>query len=73
MCKEYKIKQAGSVFKKKKKMATKNVSFCVKKGENWNCSPRSVLDPQSYPENEFPADSQLSEQGHKGQICLLRG
>ncbi|NXU54465.1 ABCAA protein, partial [Turnix velox] len=31
--KEYKIKQAGSVFKKKKKMATKNVSFCVKKGE----------------------------------------
>ncbi|XP_040437990.1 ATP-binding cassette sub-family A member 10-like isoform X2 [Falco naumanni] len=33
LCKEYKIKQAGSVFKKKKKMATKNVSFCVKKGE----------------------------------------
>ncbi|KFO12545.1 ATP-binding cassette sub-family A member 10, partial [Balearica regulorum gibbericeps] len=32
LCKEYKIKQAGSVFKKKK-MATKNVSFCVKKGE----------------------------------------
>lgn len=34
LCKEYKIKQAGSIFKKKKKMATKNVSFCVKKGEN---------------------------------------
>ncbi|XP_067164770.1 ATP-binding cassette sub-family A member 10-like [Apteryx mantelli] len=33
LCKEYKIKQAGSVFKKEKKMATKNVSFCVKKGE----------------------------------------
>ncbi|NXN71454.1 ABCAA protein, partial [Himantopus himantopus] len=33
LCKEYKVKQAGSVFKKKKKMATKNVSFCVKKGE----------------------------------------
>ncbi|XP_009805247.2 ATP-binding cassette sub-family A member 10 [Gavia stellata] len=33
LCKEYKIKQAGSVFKKKNKMATKNVSFCVKKGE----------------------------------------
>ncbi|XP_042658487.1 ATP-binding cassette sub-family A member 10 isoform X1 [Tyto alba] len=33
LCKEYKIKQAGSVFKKKKKMATRNVSFCVKKGE----------------------------------------
>ncbi|NXE27421.1 ABCAA protein, partial [Ardeotis kori] len=33
LCKEYKIKQAGSVFKKKKKMVTKNVSFCVKKGE----------------------------------------
>ncbi|NWS94649.1 ABCA9 protein, partial [Mionectes macconnelli] len=33
LCKEYKIKQAGSVFKKKKKTATKNVSFCVKKGE----------------------------------------
>uniref|UniRef100_A0A8C0E7M7 ABC transporter domain-containing protein n=1 Tax=Bubo bubo TaxID=30461 RepID=A0A8C0E7M7_BUBBB len=33
LCKEYKIKQAGSVFKKKKKMATKNISFCVKKGE----------------------------------------
>ncbi|NXI40022.1 ABCA9 protein, partial [Galbula dea] len=33
LCKEYKIKQTGSVFKKKKKMATKNVSFCVKKGE----------------------------------------
>ncbi|NXE75131.1 ABCAA protein, partial [Cochlearius cochlearius] len=32
LCKEFKIKQAGSVFKKKK-MATKNVSFCVKKGE----------------------------------------
>ncbi|NXW04409.1 ABCAA protein, partial [Fregetta grallaria] len=32
LCKEYKIKQAGSVFKKKK-MATKNVSFHVKKGE----------------------------------------
>ncbi|NXQ45813.1 ABC8B protein, partial [Catharus fuscescens] len=33
LCKEYKIKQAGSFFKKKKKMATKNLSFCVKKGE----------------------------------------
>uniref|UniRef100_A0A8C8BFN4 ABC transporter domain-containing protein n=1 Tax=Otus sunia TaxID=257818 RepID=A0A8C8BFN4_9STRI len=33
LCKEYKIKQAGSIFKKKKKMATKNISFCVKKGE----------------------------------------
>ncbi|NWR82466.1 ABCAA protein, partial [Furnarius figulus] len=33
LCKEYKIKQAGSVFKKKKKTATKNLSFCVKKGE----------------------------------------
>ncbi|NXC42520.1 ABCAA protein, partial [Penelope pileata] len=31
--KEYKIKKAGSVFKKKKKVATKNISFCVKKGE----------------------------------------
>ncbi|NXL66390.1 ABCAA protein, partial [Chordeiles acutipennis] len=33
LCKEYKIKQPGSVFKKKKKMATRNISFCVKKGE----------------------------------------
>ncbi|NXC83872.1 ABCAA protein, partial [Cercotrichas coryphoeus] len=33
LCKEYKIKQAGSFFKKKKKIATKNLSFCVKKGE----------------------------------------
>ncbi|NXK81587.1 ABCAA protein, partial [Amazona guildingii] len=33
LCKEYKVKQAGSIFKKKKKTATKNVSFCVKKGE----------------------------------------
>ncbi|NWW43952.1 ABCAA protein, partial [Pedionomus torquatus] len=33
LCKEYKVKQAGSVLKKKKKTATKNVSFCVKKGE----------------------------------------
>ncbi|NWS41907.1 ABCAA protein, partial [Probosciger aterrimus] len=34
LCKEYKIKQAGSVLKKKKKkMAIKNISFCVKKGE----------------------------------------
>ncbi|XP_010209827.1 PREDICTED: ATP-binding cassette sub-family A member 10-like [Tinamus guttatus] len=33
LCKEYKIKKADSVFKKKKKMATRNVSFCVKKGE----------------------------------------
>ncbi|NXI63370.1 ABCAA protein, partial [Anseranas semipalmata] len=33
LCKEYKIKKAGSVFKKKKKMATKNISFCVKEGE----------------------------------------
>ncbi|XP_059720199.1 ATP-binding cassette sub-family A member 9 isoform X3 [Haemorhous mexicanus] len=33
LCKEYKIKQAGSLFKKKKKTATKNLSFCVKKGE----------------------------------------
>ncbi|KFO87882.1 ATP-binding cassette sub-family A member 10, partial [Buceros rhinoceros silvestris] len=33
LCKEYKIKEAGLFFKKKKKMATKNVSFCVKKGE----------------------------------------
>uniref|UniRef100_A0A8C3LEI2 ABC transporter domain-containing protein n=1 Tax=Chrysolophus pictus TaxID=9089 RepID=A0A8C3LEI2_CHRPC len=31
--KEYKIKKAGSVFRKKKKIATKNISFCVKKGE----------------------------------------
>ncbi|KAF1568003.1 UNVERIFIED_CONTAM: ATP-binding cassette sub-family A member 10, partial [Eudyptes robustus] len=33
LCKEYEIKQAGSFFKKKKKTATRNVSFCVKKGE----------------------------------------
>uniref|UniRef100_A0A8C0VBF8 ABC transporter domain-containing protein n=1 Tax=Cyanistes caeruleus TaxID=156563 RepID=A0A8C0VBF8_CYACU len=33
LCKEYNIKQAGSFFKKKKKTATKNLSFCVKKGE----------------------------------------
>ncbi|NXR43773.1 ABCA9 protein, partial [Hippolais icterina] len=33
LCKEYNTKQAGSFFKKKKKTATKNVSFCVKKGE----------------------------------------
>ncbi|NXL96012.1 ABCAA protein, partial [Alectura lathami] len=33
LCKEYKIKKTGSIFKKKKKMATKNISFCVKKGE----------------------------------------
>ncbi|NXL28605.1 ABCAA protein, partial [Glaucidium brasilianum] len=33
LCKEYKIKQAGSIFKKKKITATKNISFCVKKGE----------------------------------------
>uniref|UniRef100_A0A8C3FSL3 ABC transporter domain-containing protein n=1 Tax=Chrysemys picta bellii TaxID=8478 RepID=A0A8C3FSL3_CHRPI len=31
--KEYKDKKASSVFKKRKKAATKNVSFCVKKGE----------------------------------------
>ncbi|KAM4890097.1 ATP-binding cassette sub-family A member 9-like [Sylvia borin] len=33
LCKEYNTKQAGSFFKKKKKIATKNLSFCVKKGE----------------------------------------
>ncbi|RLV94599.1 hypothetical protein DV515_00013078 [Chloebia gouldiae] len=33
LCKDYKIKKAGSLFKKKKKTATKNLSFCVKKGE----------------------------------------
>ncbi|NXI06362.1 ABCA9 protein, partial [Pachycephala philippinensis] len=34
LCKEYKTKQAGSFLKKKKKKtATKNLSFCVKKGE----------------------------------------
>ncbi|NWS87611.1 ABCA9 protein, partial [Toxostoma redivivum] len=34
LCKEYNIKQDGSFFKKKKKkIATKNLSFCVKKGE----------------------------------------
>ncbi|NXN25552.1 ABCAA protein, partial [Nycticryphes semicollaris] len=33
LCKEYKVKEAGSVFKKKKKVATRNISFCVKKGE----------------------------------------
>uniref|UniRef100_A0A8B9BB63 ATP binding cassette subfamily A member 10 n=1 Tax=Anser brachyrhynchus TaxID=132585 RepID=A0A8B9BB63_9AVES len=33
LCKEYKTKKAGSVFKKQKKMATKNISFCVNKGE----------------------------------------
>uniref|UniRef100_A0A8C8RLL9 ABC transporter domain-containing protein n=1 Tax=Pelusios castaneus TaxID=367368 RepID=A0A8C8RLL9_9SAUR len=31
--KEYKDKKASSVFKKRKKVATKNISFCVKKGE----------------------------------------
>ncbi|XP_074871065.1 ATP-binding cassette sub-family A member 9-like isoform X2 [Carettochelys insculpta] len=31
--KEYKDKKASSVFKKRKKVAIKNVSFCVKKGE----------------------------------------
>ncbi|NXO43594.1 ABCA6 protein, partial [Locustella ochotensis] len=35
LCKEYNVKQAGSFLKKKKKKktATKNLSFCVKKGE----------------------------------------
>ncbi|XP_031985070.1 ATP-binding cassette sub-family A member 10-like isoform X2 [Corvus moneduloides] len=36
LCKEYKVKKAGSFLKKKKKKkktATKNLSFCVKKGE----------------------------------------
>ncbi|NXJ18899.1 ABCA6 protein, partial [Dicrurus megarhynchus] len=35
LCKEYKIKKSGSFLKKKmkKKTATKNISFCVKKGE----------------------------------------
>ncbi|NXH24253.1 ABCAA protein, partial [Myiagra hebetior] len=36
LCKEYKIKKAGSFLKKKKKKnktAVKNISFCVKKGE----------------------------------------
>ncbi|XP_078510414.1 ATP-binding cassette sub-family A member 10-like [Lissotriton helveticus] len=31
--KEYKDKKASSVFRKKKKVATQNISFCVKKGE----------------------------------------
>uniref|UniRef100_A0A8C3TCE6 ATP binding cassette subfamily A member 10 n=1 Tax=Chelydra serpentina TaxID=8475 RepID=A0A8C3TCE6_CHESE len=31
--KEYKDKKASSIFKKRKKVATRNVSFCVKKGE----------------------------------------
>ncbi|XP_029455151.1 ATP-binding cassette sub-family A member 9-like isoform X2 [Rhinatrema bivittatum] len=31
--KEYKDMKASSIFKKKKKAATKNISFCVKKGE----------------------------------------
>ncbi|KYO30944.1 hypothetical protein Y1Q_0016343 [Alligator mississippiensis] len=31
--KEYKVKKANAVFKKKKKVATKNVSFCVRRGE----------------------------------------
>ncbi|KAE8576151.1 hypothetical protein XENTR_v10004068 [Xenopus tropicalis] len=31
--KEYKVKKGGSFFKKNKRAATKNVSFCVKKGE----------------------------------------
>ncbi|KAM4664971.1 ABC-type organic anion transporter ABCA8-like [Discoglossus pictus] len=31
--KEYKMKKGSSIFKKKKKAATKNISFCVKKGE----------------------------------------
>ncbi|KAJ1129411.1 hypothetical protein NDU88_007781 [Pleurodeles waltl] len=31
--KEYKDKKASSVFRKKKKAATRNISFCVKKGE----------------------------------------
>ncbi|MEE6523005.1 hypothetical protein FKM82_021718, partial [Ascaphus truei] len=31
--KEYKVKKGGSIFKKKKKAATRNISFCVKKGE----------------------------------------
>ncbi|XP_019397888.1 PREDICTED: ATP-binding cassette sub-family A member 10-like [Crocodylus porosus] len=31
--KEYKVKKASAVFKKKKKVATKNVSFCVRRGE----------------------------------------
>ncbi|KAM4663583.1 ABC-type organic anion transporter ABCA8-like [Discoglossus pictus] len=31
--KEYKVKKESSIFKKKKKAATKNISFCVKKGE----------------------------------------
>lgn len=56
LCKEYKIKKAGSLFKKKKKTATKNLSFCVKKGENWDCP--ICVEPQ--------VNSQLPGQGQKG-------
>lgn len=49
LCKEYNTKQAGSFFKKKKKTATKNLSFCVKKGETWDCSPRPVWNSESIP------------------------
>lgn len=49
LCKEYKIKQAGSFFKKKKKTATKNLSICVKKGENWDCSARPGLNSELIP------------------------
>ncbi|KAM4691855.1 ATP-binding cassette sub-family A member 9-like [Rhinophrynus dorsalis] len=31
--KEFKVKKGGSIFKKRRKAATKNISFCVKKGE----------------------------------------
>ncbi|OCT62580.1 hypothetical protein XELAEV_18043663mg [Xenopus laevis] len=31
--KEYKVKKGGSFFKKNRKAATKNISFCVRKGE----------------------------------------
>ncbi|NXS08927.1 ABC8B protein, partial [Neodrepanis coruscans] len=68
LCKEYKIKQAGSVFKKKKKTATNNVSFCVKKGE-----VLGLLGPngagKSTAINMITGDTTLTA----GQVLMKRG
>lgn len=72
LCKEYKTKKAGSVFKKKKKMATKNISFCVNKGKKWNYFTRPVLDAaHTQRDNPLKSLSHLSHDIKAESVCSM--
>lgn len=53
-------------------MATKNISFCVNKGEKWNCFTHPVLDAaRTQRDNSLKSLSHLSHDIKAESVCSM--